>query len=86
MGLGNYMLSELVSRLSPEGLRFVEATVTPSNTASDRVFRKFAEHKETSCKRIQHFEKAHFGSGNHEAELLYRIGPILTVNKGNISI
>jgi len=42
-GLGPKMLHALTDRLLSDGVRFVEATVAPSNKASDRLFRRFAD-------------------------------------------
>lgn len=80
-GLGLKMLDALADRLAPQGVTFLEATVAPSNTASDRLFRRFAENRGAAVLNTPHFEEHLFGDGDHEAENLYRIGPF-TASKG----
>lgn len=80
-GLGLKMLNALADRLAPQGVTFLEATVTPSNSASDRLFHRFAENRGAAVLNTPHFEEHMFGDGDHEAENLYRIGPF-TASKG----
>ena len=74
-GLAGRMLNHLFSELRPLGVRFVEATVTPGNKASKRLFESFAEANETNLAVDVLFSERELGSG-HEPELLHRIGPI----------
>ncbi len=69
------MLRSLWLRHAPAGLEFVEATVTGSNVASDRLFTAFAGSVGTSLARSAMFDAALFPV-DHEGELLYRIGPL----------
>ncbi len=69
------MLHSLWLRHAPAGLEFVEATVTGSNVASDRLFTAFAGSVGTSLARSAMFDAALFPV-DHEGELLYRIGPL----------
>lgn len=73
----------LASRLLDEvweangGLTHLEATVTPTNRASDLLFRSFARRHETDVETSTVYGEDLFPHGqDHEAEVLYRIGPI----------
>jgi len=58
-----------------EGFRFVEATVTPSNSASQRLFRSLAELLGCPREESPYLQAADFPEGDHEPEILFRIGP-----------
>lgn len=73
LGLASRMLDELVERTGAEA---VEATVTPSNSASERLFRSFAERHDCACEVSPCLEPEHFPEAGHEAEKLFHIGPI----------
>jgi L-2,4-diaminobutyric acid acetyltransferase len=75
-GLGVRMIREVLSRPECGGVRFVEATVTPSNAASGAMFRALAGALHTTCEITPAFDAADFPGSTHEAETLYRIGPI----------
>lgn len=55
--------------------RFLEATVTPSNRASQSLFHGVARRLRTDCVVLPGFSKELLGEG-HEPEELYHIGPI----------
>ena len=83
-GIGGWMLDTLVRLPGCRDVRFLEATVTPSNTASKAVFRGLARHLEVECAESDCFDvdmfplNAHESdglSGAHEPERLFRIGP-----------
>ncbi len=74
--LGKRMLHALVDLPGCREVRFVEATVAPSNAASKALFRAFARERELGCEVLPWFEAADFGPLAHEPEQLYRIGPI----------
>ncbi|WP_084546226.1 diaminobutyrate acetyltransferase [Glycomyces arizonensis] len=74
-GLARRMLDHVVERLRPQGVRFVEATVTPDNKASIRLFESFAEANGATMGVDVLFSERELGSG-HEPELLHRIGPL----------
>lgn len=74
LGLAMRMLESLLDR-HPE-LRAVEATVTPGNTASRRLFRALARRKGCPCSESPHIDAAQFPTSGHEAELLFHVGPI----------
>ena len=68
-GLAGRMLGHIAS-----GFRFVEATVTPGNVASDRLFASFARERGAALARTQLMAGELFPA-DHEPEVLYRIGP-----------
>ncbi|MCH7231667.1 diaminobutyrate acetyltransferase [Glycomyces sp. L485] len=74
-GLARRMLDHVVGALRPQGVRFVEATVTPDNKASMRLFESFAEANGTNVVVDVLFSERELGSG-HEPEMLHRIGPL----------
>lgn len=75
-GLASKMLNELVSRPACKNVRFLEATVTPSNIASQSLFRGFAKKKQTECEVSDCFPADIFPEEGHEAEQTFRIGPL----------
>ena len=77
-GLALQMICELLSRPSLKAVSFIETTVNPSNKASSAVFEKFAQQAQAQIDRSALFEKnSHFG-GDHEDEVLLRIGPFFS--------
>lgn len=74
-GIAAAMLHGLFQRLSPD-VQFLEATVTPSNEASQRTFRKVARDLEALCNETVLFPGERFGGPSHEDEVLFRIGPV----------
>jgi L-2,4-diaminobutyric acid acetyltransferase len=74
-GLATGMMAELLARHAAAGGSFLEATVTPSNTTSQKLFRGVARRLGTRCEETPEFEAEHFPGGDHEAEVLFRIGP-----------
>jgi len=76
-GLGRRMLEELVQRDGCKGLSYLESTVAPTNVASAKLFQGFARSIETGCEVKPWFDEKLFGAeGEHEEELLFRIGPL----------
>lgn len=80
-GLGTKMLFELLERSDCENVRHLEATVSPSNNPSQRLFQGFAKKLETECIVSDCFTKEDFPEQGHEDELLYQIGPFLHGNQ-----
>jgi len=74
-GLGLVMLRSLVERQRVIDIRFLEASVTPSNAASQGLFRSFARCLNTKWEIKPFFGRELFGGEAHEPELLWRIGP-----------
>lgn len=73
-GLARRLILDTLAR-QPDDVRFLEATVTPSNTASQRLFRSVAAALETDCQVREYLTVDDFPEGDHEAEDLFRIGP-----------
>ncbi len=68
------MLNALLQQLEPCELRYVEATVNPSNTASRRLFERLAIEHGSDMEETTFLDATAFGSsGNHESEILLRI-------------
>ncbi len=66
----------LLYQLCSSNATFFEGTVNPSNEASKRNFTALANQLHAPLERSMLFSEADFGSDGHEAEMLYRIGPI----------
>ncbi|PWI08650.1 diaminobutyrate acetyltransferase [Streptomyces sp. NWU339] len=76
-GLAAALLDGLVARTAAEhGVNTVETTITPGNTASERLFTAFAERHGARLEREVLFEADQFPDGPHDPEVLYRIGPL----------
>ena len=76
-GLARRMLDRLADSLAPRGVEAVEATVTPSNESSTRLFTSFAEARGATVQRDVLFAEDLFpGGGAHEPEVLFHIGPL----------
>ncbi len=71
-GLGARMLDHLLERT---GARFLDATVTPDNTASAALFRSVATRHDAEVVEAPLFGAELFPEG-HEAEVRFRIGPL----------
>jgi L-2,4-diaminobutyric acid acetyltransferase len=71
-GLSSKMLDELVARTP---VRWLEATVTPSNAASTAMFRSFAARHGASVSNEVAFGRDVLPD-DHEEEIRFRIGPI----------
>lgn len=74
-GLGGRML-QVLADACPRGVRFLEATVTPSNRASESLFRAFARRRGVLCAVSNAFPSDVFPKPGHESERLFRIGPL----------
>lgn len=76
-GLGRAMLVSLHRRLRQVNVKYLDATITPSNEASVRLFTAVAKYLNAPFefgKTV--FSSADFGKTRHEPELLFHIGPI----------
>ena len=77
-GLAKQLLQSLLNLCVARQLRFIEATVTPSNVASSKLFRSIADESNSTFHELPGFEGADFGSMDdptvsHEPEHLIRI-------------
>jgi len=70
---------QLAGRLLTEvtaGARFLEASITADNTASQRLFERFAQQHDAALVRGDFFASTDFPDTGHETEGLVRIGPL----------
>ena len=68
------MLESLLERFGNDELRFVEATVNPSNAASRGLFQRLARSRGTALQEDNFLDATAFGSASeHEPEILLRI-------------
>lgn len=74
-GLARTMLRNLLKRMTPQGIRYIETSITPGNEASLRLFKGFATEQQADMVRSVMFEQALHFEGAHETEYLFRIGP-----------
>ncbi|TPQ19958.1 diaminobutyrate acetyltransferase [Streptomyces sporangiiformans] len=76
-GLAAALLDGLTAQVAQNhALTSVETTITPGNTASERLFTSYAERHRTTVEREVLFDTEHFPDGPHAPEVLYRIGPL----------
>lgn len=77
---GHRLAGRMLNWLTDSAYKYVEATVAPSNTASDRFLRAFARENSAVVEvgREPCFDAGMFPGGGHEPEHLYRIGPLRT--------
>jgi L-2,4-diaminobutyric acid acetyltransferase len=74
-GLGSSLLHELLELEECKNVRFLETTISPSNKASQALFRKLADNVGTRVEVFECFPSNVFPEKEHEPENLYRIGP-----------
>lgn len=84
-GIASRMLRSLLNDQPAAEVRFLEATISPSNAASQALFCGTATHLNTDCSVTDLFPAEWFpADGDHEPEQRYRIGPFslpLSTNK-----
>lgn len=77
LGVGSRLLDAVVGRPQVPRLRYLEATVTPDNEPSKRLFRSFAESWGADCHEEVLFSRSDFpqdADESHDPEILFRIG------------
>ncbi|MFG5719592.1 diaminobutyrate acetyltransferase [Streptomyces murinus] len=74
-GIAAALLDGLTARLTESGVTRIETTITPGNTASERLFTSYAERHGAHLSREVLFPAELFPDGPHDSEVLYRIGP-----------
>ncbi|MCA1939708.1 MAG: diaminobutyrate--2-oxoglutarate transaminase [Caenispirillum bisanense] len=86
-GVGKRLLDAFLECEGPEGRpRYLEATVTPSNTASEMLFRSVARRQGARLKISEIFPGEWFPGdegSDHEPERLFRIGPLPAATAGD---
>jgi L-2,4-diaminobutyric acid acetyltransferase len=80
-GLGAAMVLSLLKRESCRGVSHLEATVTPSNLPSKRLFQSVARSLQAQLEEQPCFAAELFPDGGHEPENLIRIGPFDIANQ-----
>ncbi len=81
-GLGLSLLHEIFARRANHDIYYLEATVSPGNDPSLRLFHALARTLETECQVSELFPQDMFPE-SHESENLLRIGPIAHRSLGN---
>ena len=84
-GLAKAMLRDLLARPLVRGSTHLETTVSPSNTASRRLFHALARELDAPVNETVLFAESDFGGEDHECETLIRIGPFGGNNRGDHS-
>jgi L-2,4-diaminobutyric acid acetyltransferase len=83
MRIGTGLLDSILARPACRAVRFLEATVTPSNDASRNLFRAFARDRGARFTEEPFLASADFGVHQHEPENRLRIGPFSTQPRGD---
>ena len=80
-GIAKRLLDGLLDRDVNAGVRTIEATVSPSNTASAALFTAFANDRNAKLDMRTGFTADDFPEGHgHEAEQLFTISPIANIS------
>lgn len=75
-GLARRMILDILTRDAARGVRWIEATVTPANTASQRLFASVARRLHADIEIKPYFGAKLFPEDGHQQEeKLHRIGP-----------
>ena len=74
-GVGTALLEHLLGRPACHGVRYLEATVTPSNEPSRGLFHSLSRARGVRCDEAALFPAEDFAGSDHEEERLLRIGP-----------
>ncbi len=84
-GVAGWLIDELLTRPHLNGIRYVEATINPSNNASKKLFASLARKHGSEMNESMLFNAELFGPAlgeeSHEAEVLFSVGPIKLQNK-----
>ncbi len=76
--LASRMLDSLTERCAQtHGFKNIEATISPSNIGSQKLFASYARRHHVDIKGRPYLSAVDFGDGKHEEEWLYQIGPRL---------
>lgn len=75
-GLAPRIIRDILEREYNQDIKYIQATVGPSNKPSEGLFRKLAKYYDAKCETTVFFSKEDFGEGDHEQEVLFHIGPI----------
>jgi L-2,4-diaminobutyric acid acetyltransferase len=77
-GLGKALIQTLLERPTSETIRYITATISPSNLASQKLLTSLARHFSSNLQSsaAEGMDERLFPEGNHDAEHFYRIGPL----------
>ncbi|HEY8570284.1 diaminobutyrate acetyltransferase [Microbulbifer sp.] len=75
LGLAGRMLREILARPACTQVRHLETTITPDNAASWALFRSLARRLDAKCADSVMFDRERHFNGQHDSEILLRIGP-----------
>lgn len=74
-GIALAMLRQVLAAPGCRDVSHLEATVTPSNAPSRRLFESLASQLGAPLRVEEGFRSTHFAGGQHEDEELFRLGP-----------
>ena len=83
-GVALAMLNLLVDEIVVNEIPFLEASITPSNTASRKLFGTLADNHGVECVEEILFTSESFGKQFHEEEILFRLGPFSRSEKSEV--
>jgi len=75
-GVAGRLVAHLLARPHLAAIRYVEATVNPSNNASRNLFASMARKHNCEMTESMLFEAGLFGADAHESEILLHVGPV----------
>ncbi|MFA5678489.1 MAG: diaminobutyrate acetyltransferase [Pseudomonas sp.] len=84
-GLAISMLLELIQRTAADGVRWLETTISPGNTASEALFAKAFRQLNVEPETCVLFSRATHFDGQHDDEVLYRAGPFTSSALSDLS-
>lgn len=73
-GISKKLLNHVIE--ADKNITQIETTIGPSNAASDGLFRSIAKNYEAEIDKEVYLDENNFKEGEHETELLYKIGPL----------
>nr|WP_289286601.1 diaminobutyrate acetyltransferase [Methylophaga sp. UBA3991] len=74
-GLASRMLRHILIREQCKNVKFIETTITPDNRASWALFESLANKLDAELNRSVMFDRQQHFAGQHETEMLVRVGP-----------
>ncbi|WP_163540066.1 diaminobutyrate acetyltransferase [Gracilibacillus sp. YIM 98692] len=75
-GIASRLMHYLLETDACKDVQYVEATITPSNVASQSLFQKLARDLNTEINSYEFFTEDVFPGEEHEEELKFVVGPI----------
>lgn len=75
-GLASRMLRDILQRPACQQVKFIETTITPDNRASWALFESLANKLSAQLNHSVMFDRQQHFAGQHETEMLVKIGPI----------